>query len=223
MISTILLVAVSVSFIAYAYFHPPKILLSNQSQDSICMNYANEPFSKLKVNLVHQMTNGYKQHQLQHIKTVMKDDAHSISFELETLKRFIYHVEINARKNGKSNKELGLRIYYSRYPEIETWSNLYPDLSNFLGSTITKQFEKRHTLLMIPTIIKDKGTHMDFNPLHKETYNEEMRLFSEYQITNTTNSIPALTITQKSGKDGGTPSQNHGSLIPPADGNGESF
>jgi len=123
------------------------------------------------VNLVHKMTNGYKQNQLTHIKTVMKDDAHSISFELETLKRFIYHIEINAQKNRVSKDDLGLRLYYSRYPDLETWSNQYDDLKGFLNDSITEGYQDRHTLVMIPTLLKN-GVHMDFNPLHTETYGE---------------------------------------------------
>lgn len=222
MISTILLVTLAVSFIAYIYFHPPQFLQSSTKKNTICMNYASTTFSKLKVNLIHGMTNGYKQHQLSHIKTVMKDDAHSISFELETLKRFIYHIEINAKKNGVSKDDLGLRMYYSRYPEIETWSNQHDDLNGFLNDPITEKFEQRHTLVMIPTL-KKNGVHIDFNPLHQETYNEKMSRFAEYQSTNTTNSIPALTVTKRSGIDNNTTSQNHGSLIPPITGSGESF
>lgn len=222
MISTILLATVAIGFITYAYFHPPKNFLSSTKKDTICMNYANETFSELKVNLVHNMANGYKQNQLKHIKAVMKDDAHSISFELETLKRFIYHVEINAKRNGVSKESLGLRMYYSRYPEIETWSNQYDDLKDFLNDTTTEKFQQRHTLVMIPTLLK-KGVHMDFNPLHKETYTEKMSLFSEYQSTNTTNSIPALTLTKRSDPDHNTTAQNHGSLIPPITSAGESF
>lgn len=223
MIQKILLVILAISFIAYAYFHPPQFLSSSTKKDTICMNYANEPFSKLKVDLIHNMTRGYKANQLSHIKAVMDDDAHSISFDLETLKRFIYHIEINAQKNDTPKESLGLRMYYSRYPNQETWSNQYDDLKGFLNNSITKQYQNRHTLVMIPTIIK-KGIHMDFNPLHKETYTEKMSLFKEYHSSNTTKSIPGLTITKESSiNSSSTTAQNHGSLIPPVTGTGESF
>ena len=222
MISTILLVAVSISFIAYAYYHPPKNFLSAKNPNTICMNYTNEPFSQLKVNLVHNMTNGYKQNQLQHIKAVMNDDAHSISFELETLKRFIYHIEINEKNNGVSSNDLGLRIYYSRYPGNETWNQKYDDLKDFLSNPLTKDFENRHTLVMIPTINKE-GVRTDFNPLDKDTYFEKMARFSKYQSTDIVTSIPALTSTKNLNQPGSSSAQNHGSLIPPADGSGESF
>lgn len=222
MISTILLVAVSISFIAYAYFYPPKNFLSTKNRDTICMNYANETISKLKVNLIHHMTNGYKQNQLKHIKAVMKDDAHSICFDLETLKKFIYHVEINAKKNEVSGKDLGLRMYYSRYPKIESWHNQFTDLSDFTNNSTTRKYEDRHTLIMIPTINK-KGVQYDFNPTDIRTYGEKMELFAEYQSGNTATSIPALTITKSSGSSSNTSGQNHGSLIPPINTTGESF
>lgn len=221
--SKILLVALTICFIAYAYFHPPQFLSSSTKNDTICMNYAKEPFSKLKVDLIHNMTSGYKQNQLSHIKAVMDDDAHSISFDLETLKRFIYHIEINAQKNGVSKDDLGLRMYYSRYPNKDTWSNQYDDLKGFIGNSTTEEFQERHTLVMIPTMRRE-GVHYDFNPLHSETYTEKMSGFEKYQPTNTTESIPGLTVTIESSTiNNNTTAQNHGSLIPPITGTGESF
>ncbi|RZT00167.1 hypothetical protein [Aquimarina brevivitae] len=222
MITTILLITVSIGFAAYVYFNPPQNLSFIQNPNVITMNYSREAMSDLQVNLVHDMTNGYKQYQLDYIKKAMKDDAYSIWFDLETIKKFVYHVEINAKNNGVSSRDLGLRIYYSRYPEMETWQHQYTDLADFLNDPETTKYQERHTLVMIPTINKE-GVQMDFNPKDDRTYTEKMELFPEYQATSTTRSIPALTITIGNGGPNNTPGQNHGSLIPPADDTGESF
>ena len=223
MISTILLIAVTAGFASYVYYNPPKRSQSNSSnQNTICMDYSGEPLNTLNVDLVHAMTNGYRQNQLRFIKTVMQEDAHSIWFDLETLKKFLYQVEKNTDSSAREERSLGIRIYYSRYPNNGTWEKKYPDLRDLARSELTKKFEEHHTLVMVPTIQNGK-THIDFHPLDVRTYGEKMSEFSEYQSTNTVTSIFALTSTKRSSASGNISAQNHGSLIPPADGSGESF
>ena len=52
---------------------------------SICSNYSNSTKSQLEVGLVHEMTGNY-----QH--TSNANDAKAIWFDLETIKKFIYHI-----------------------------------------------------------------------------------------------------------------------------------
>ncbi|TPN87774.1 hypothetical protein [Aquimarina algicola] len=224
MVSTSLLIVVTFAFAAYIYKYPPKKPSLSQNKQNICMDYSHEPAPTLKVNLIHEMTNGYRQNQLDFIKRVITDDAHSIWFDLETLKKFIYHIEFSSKKNNVSSKDLGVRIYYSRYPEIETWEKKYPDLSFFLRNALTKSYQKRHTLIMIPTIHRDK-IDIDFNPDDIRTYTQSMRNIEDYLSSNDESFIPALTITKasKNSSSSSPISQNHGSLIPPANGSGEAF
>ena len=59
------------------------------------------------------------------------EDAKSISFDLETLKKFIYHIEAITKQNDDNitSERLGVRIYYAAYPEIENWND-YQECNN---------------------------------------------------------------------------------------------
>lgn len=227
MITSILLTVVTIAFGFYIYKNPPsKTHSTNSPSNSICMDYSNEPINKLRVDLIHKMVNGYKDKQLGYIKNGINgvdginDDAHSIWFELETLKKFIYHIERNSTAKDKniSSKNLGIRLYYSKYPEGENWNRTHSDLVD-----LPYNYEKRHTLVMVPTIEK-KGIHCDFNPIDVDTYLKGLSENPNYAATNTTTSIPALTVGRNSrSNSSNTGSQNHGGLIPPADGSGENF
>lgn len=225
-----ILIAVLLAFGAYIYKFPPTRTPSQPipNTNKICMDYSNQQMSELSVDLIHTMVDKYKGEQLKCINNNnscnIKEDAHSISFDLETLKKFIYHIEKNAKDIGALNsetitsKELGVRIYYAAYPEIETWKN-HDDLASFLASnSIRSQYGHLHTLVMIPTRTKDNKT-FDFNPLDYATYANGLydRAGYHYNYTNTRTAALSL----KSDDDGnGTGSQNHGSLIPPATSNG---
>ncbi len=231
MITSVLLAAVSIAFGVYIYKFPPtKPTIPaepTEPSDSICMNYADNKASELSRALIREMAYGYRADQLNTINSTLKiDDAHSIWFDLETIKQFIYHVEFNARENKVSSEKLGLRIYYSRYPEMKTWSNTYTDLRSFIG-TDKEKYEKLHTLVMIPTIkVKDEKTgddhDYDFNPKDISTYTTGLpEIVGDVPPAVR---IPALsgmienTNTNVSAKSGNsTFAQNHGSLIPPED------
>ncbi|CAA0242136.1 hypothetical protein [Tenacibaculum maritimum] len=226
MITSLLLAVVSIASGVYIYKYPPK--KPARLSEKICMDYSHEKGSELNLSLIHEMVNGYKKNQLAKINNGLDlNDAHSIWFDLETLKSFVYHVETNAKQNNVSSKQLGLRIYYSRYPSIKTWKKPFSDLSLFLADPITKQYEKLHTLVMIPTIKNANNVAMDFNPKDKNTYknglpkvqgdiNPKTRIpaLSGINPTTLTNNLVAKTTVL---------SQNHGSLIPPADDPGVSF
>jgi len=201
--------------------------------DTICTNYANETISQLNVDLVKAMIKGYRNNQLVHINNGSTprlttqipnnfDDAHSIWFDLKTLKKFIYHIEMNALKNVKKVpiEDLGVRIYYANYPEYETWQNKYPDLNDLRQDAITQKYGLKHTLVMIPTIYRKGDSisgNFDFNPLLSQTYES---------LSNYTNSltVPALTVRSiVRGVNSSTTAQNHGSLIPPGNRNSEGF
>lgn len=236
MITSVLLAVTIAAFGVYIYKFPPKKTPTSStpvtSSNSICMDYSETKGSELSRALIREMAYGYRAHQLDKINTALKiDDAHSIWFKLETLKEFIYHLELNARKNGKSSESLGLRIYYSRYPEIKTWKNTYTDLLDFIG-TPREKYEKLHTLVMIPTIktqIKGETVNIDFNPKDITTYTTGLPeipgdIPPAIRIPALGGIFPntpgnSINIAAKSGNN--ILAQNHGSLIPPADGSGE--
>lgn len=228
MILPILLAATIIAFAGYIYKFPPtKTPSPTLSSNSICEDYSDEPVSKLRLDLIHTMANGYRDKQLQSIlkdMTDMKYDAHSIWFDLETLKKFIYHIEINTKRvkrsmSGEDLKKLGklgIRIYYSRYPN-EIVNNQYPDLAD-----LPSDYKKLHTLLMLPTLERD-GIHMDFNPDDDKSYTLSKDELKNYFLANPTDRIPALGVFENLRTNRATISQNHGGLIPPADGSGEAI
>ncbi len=229
MITSILLGLTILAFGAYIYKHPPKTTAIPPSRNSICMDYSKEPISKLELDLIHNMVTGYKNNQLDTIVSnslTMDYDAHSIWFELETLKKFIYHIEFKTNEAKKTmtteakNKlgKLGVRMYYSRYPD-EVGPNQYPDLS----AVPLSDYRRLHTLIMIPTLERD-GAHMDFDPTDKDSYNLSKEQIKKYFTSKPNTRVPALGILENSqSQTSRIVSQNHGSLIPPADNSVEGF
>ncbi|AXO80385.1 hypothetical protein DZC78_08315 [Olleya aquimaris] len=221
MISTILSVITIIAFGFYVYKNPPNRRTTLSSTPSnpgssinskICMDYSDENMNTLEMDLIRDMVDGYKNNQLVHINAAEKfSDAHSIWFDLETLKKFIYHIEYQTinTDNKIDPQNLGLRIYYSRYPDE------LPGAYNNLKDVPTN-FAKHHTLVAIPTYRrKETSANIDFNPLDINTFGEGIP-------SNYTGPIPSLPLT-KSSQNQLTGAQNHGNLIPPADGSGEGF
>ncbi|PHS06595.1 MAG: hypothetical protein COA88_10340 [Kordia sp.] len=219
MILPLLLAIVIVAFGVYMYKFPP-VLRCNCTKETICMDYSNEPMSELGVALIHEMVGGYENNQLKHINnSANMDDAHSIWFDLETIKAFVYHTEINARNNEVKSDILGLRIYYSRYPEQNQWGN-YKDLVG----TVDGDYQKRHTLVMVPTINRGKGD-IDFNPLDLDTYIAGLKNIEAYADTNPSSTVKTLAFGINNFRSSSTSSgaQNHGGLFPPEPTDGHAF
>jgi len=216
----------------------------SQSEDTICLNYADTAINKLDIELVRNMISGYKQNHLKMInegvvnernmfemsnnveaKDKKFDDAHSIWFDLETLKQFIYHIENETKKYSKelnmeiSSKDLGIRIHYAKYPNACDWAT-HRDLDD-----VPENYKNRHTLLMIPTI-REEDTHRNFDVANPDTYKEIRK--GKIKYTKFGKNIHLMPLFQTP-PDEGSPedekkraSRNHGSLIPPGkeDGSG---
>ncbi|AWI25887.1 hypothetical protein [Flavobacterium pallidum] len=121
----------------------------------------------LPYDLVKEMIEQYRSVQLYSIENAVvnavSNDAHSAWFSLENLKNFIADIERHAE--AAAAESLGIRIYYAAYPAKELWDDAgYEDLEGLLNDADTKKYEKKHTLIMIPTIANE-GRHQDFNPL----------------------------------------------------------
>ncbi|WP_156133122.1 hypothetical protein [Lacinutrix sp. Hel_I_90] len=181
------------------------------------MDYSNVNMNQLEVDLVRNMISGYKDYQKRYIDSASNlDDAHSIWFDLETLKAFIYHVEYQTKQNTNviAKPKLGLRIHYSRYPEFKTWKD-HSDLNDLAQDPLGKQYGERHTLVIIPTIKRKDGKNVNFNPLDTTTYANGMPF--DYPGTPSTTTVPSFGGINAKGNDssGSTGSQNHGGLYPP--------
>lgn len=196
---------------------------------TICMDYQNDPAPLLTTEMVKSMVGTYATNQLYNIQNAttnaVPNDARAIWFDLETLKKFLYHIEHNVGNNyaQSQGKKIGVRIYYSAYPkntEMRELSTSQAD-PNF---TFNPSYENKHTLVMIPTISGADGANYDFNPLDVNTYNGfvNMDTKNKYSFINSSYSTlilgPGAEIVNQTGGNGGTNNtvaRNHGALTPP--------
>ncbi|MBP6039276.1 MAG: hypothetical protein KA523_03640 [Flavobacterium sp.] len=224
-ISLFALLGLSIAFVAYVIKYPPtKVPMTNDN--NICADYSNESINELDVKLIHNMVDNYKNKQLTYINAGMNaEDAHSIWFDLKTLKKFVYQLEYQAKKNEATATidKLGVRIYYAAYPDVDNMRK-YSDIDWFLGDSIRKRYHELHTLVMIPTINTNNGD-VDFNPTDKSTFNKN-GLKNNIDKYGNNSSLTTFGITgtlRTNSIDPRTGAQNHGTLIPPGNPTLENF
>jgi hypothetical protein len=203
------------AFAIYAYNYPP--VKTETESVSLSAKGESEP-SKLRMGLIEEMVTNYRQTQLVSIENApqnpVRDDSHSILFDLDTLKKFINDIERGVKEvEPSANPKLAIRMYYAAYPAKEKWYERgYEALGKFTNKEIPKLYERKHTIIMIPVIKTEKGIFADFNPFDKNTYNgfpkRATKAMSLLRNPSDTTEIPAL---------------NHGQLIPPASIEGEGF
>jgi hypothetical protein len=192
----------STLFFAYRYF---SIKNTGIIQDPIsktrcaaCSEYNNTglPASKLKMNLVKTMAYSYQ-------NPISPSETRSVWFSIETIKSFIYNIEHNA---CGCTGNLGLRIYYGRYPSPTLWNNFGNDLG-----TVQSSYAGIHTVFMVPTI-NVAGKNHDFdpadvsmrcNPGYNSSYGIAKDTTLAFQLNSGSGSITALM------------AQNHGDACPP--------
>lgn len=157
----------------------------------------NLPPNTMAQDLIQTLVNNYRNNQLVSVKDKMGiDDAHSIHFDLPTLKKFIADIETLASANSPETKteDLGIRFYYAAYPNVGNWEIMS-------GMPIGTEYAEKHTLVMIPTMKRqdEKGEMLsyDFNPMNG---NGEML---------------AMASARNAGAACDVICQNHGALIPP--------
>ena len=205
---------------------PPATSQPTTPSTSICEDYDTENMSTLDVDLVHTMVNGYRNNQLNFIKTNSSfkapDDAHSIWFDLITLKKFLYHIEnISKKEKNIDVKKLGVRIYYAAYPVLDKYEGPFKDLKVMRDDPEKSKYGALHTLVMIPTIENSAGVSIDFNPLDTNTYdigigNSDVYDMGSAAVIPNSNPIPEPNSTAALSASRNGASQNHGLLIPPA-------
>jgi len=113
--------------------------------------------SLLPTTLIQSLVDNYHNNQLSFInENLSVEDAHSIWFDLPTLKSFIEDIEEQAAiiDPNVTDADLGIRFYYAAYPE-------------FPEEPVPSDYALRHTLVMIPTK-KEDGLNYDFNPCEEE-------------------------------------------------------
>ena len=164
------------AFGLYVYTYPPVKAEMNSNYTSLSASRETEP-SKLRMGLIEEMATNYRKTQLVSIENAplspVKEDSHSILFDLDTIKKFIDDIERGVKQVDPSvNHKLALRMYYAAYPAKEKWYERgYEALGKFTNREIPKLYERKHTIIMIPVIKTEKGIFADFNPFDKYTYN----------------------------------------------------
>ena len=161
----------------------------------------------MSCDFIQTLVNNYRNNHLAFVKDKLGiDDAHSIHFDLATLKKFISDIETETQKNSPNttDKDLGIRFYYAAYPKKEDWGIMN-------GTPIGTEYAERHTLVLVPTMKADDGQGnmlpYDFNPLSTTGEGE----------------LLAMASAKNSGLQGDVICQNHGTLSPPSTQVTESF
>jgi hypothetical protein len=176
-----------------------------------CMAYNNSPQdeSKLDLNLLKTMAFNYQ-------KSIAVTETRSVWFSLETIKKFVYQIETKSCNTCTGN--LGVRIYYGRYPVVSDWS-IFSHLNGLDLSVKSKNgginnYGNIHTIFMVPTIDKPDGYHHDFDPAGPagcDSYNTKTYI----KMSEDTAAIPAYTLSQFGSSVTALMAQNHGDACPP--------
>lgn len=212
--AALLLVALAVSI----YFN-----FKTVPDESLCSDFSKDNPSTLSTGLVSDLTKNYRDNQLIEINKVMPStdpDAHSIWFDLDTIKKFIYHIEKNVKANSTIDEKLGLRMYYAAYPDSLQFNKTgNEDLKDLGKNATTRMYGLKHTIVMIPTIFNSSYGNVDFNPLDENTYKGYITTVKKSEVQGDT-ILTADYLTAGYNPMALTPtsrvvSRNHGSLIPP--------
>jgi hypothetical protein len=213
-----IILAMAVLFAVYAYFNNPFTVSSAPTTSQICMDYSKDKPSILKHSLVAEMVKNYRENQLVSIQTApvnaVANDAQSIWFPLDSIKKFIYHIEKGVANNKPGAKtDLGLRIYYAAYPDKKLWGDKgYEEIAYLANNPTTALYEKKHTLVMIPTL-EIHGVNADFNPIDIKTYTGFDSPTNPFLTPGYVPMAMAIDVMAK----------NHGGLCPPASSVGNAF
>ena len=161
----------------------------------------------MNCEFIQTLVDNYRKNHLLFVKDKLGiEDAHSIHFDLATLKKFISDIENATLKNNPNvtDQDLGIRFYYAAYPSVDNWSIM-------ANTPIGTEYAERHTLVLVPTMKQeDENGDMlsyDFNPLSTTGEGEFL----------------AMASARNGGLQGDLISQNHGSLNPPNDPKVETF
>lgn len=171
---------------------------------SRCMEPRGPAKGRISVSTARQISQDYKRDESKGFiwsstGRTSQEDACSIWFGLETIKRYIWEIE-SAACGANCTDTLGIRIYYARYPkDLES----FPE---FAG--LDPSYANRHTLFMVPTYWDGAAErYIDFNPAAGCRASFDRPLLKK--------TAPSM-IYMPSSED--PSAQNHGGLAPPPDG-----
>lgn len=163
--------------------------------------------SNMNSKTIHALIKNYRENQLEAISQNMAiTDAHSVWFDLPTLKNFISRIESESSNINSqiTEHDLGIRLYFAAYPQSQEWTDMKAQDPDFFRNTpLNDDYAGKQTLIMIPTLkmADDEGnvSDYDFNPLDETTFSQRQGDHS----ASTASEVETMAL-------------NHGSLIPPA-------
>lgn len=133
-----------------------------KSCNQVCMDYSNAGnYPLLNGNFLRNVTRNYQSPgNSTGIPAPSANDANAVWFGLNDLKWFIWEIENKVCNNPCSKlttNDLGIRIYYGRYPDPATYQQL-------TGFKLRSGYEGLHTVFMVPTFNKggNPDKHYDF-------------------------------------------------------------
>ncbi|XLS30821.1 hypothetical protein ACJD0Z_08300 [Flavobacteriaceae bacterium M23B6Z8] len=202
---------------------------SQPSGNELCNDYSLESPPTIPVNLIYEMVDNYNYNQRSAInrsehlrpsygKDSLFDDTQVVWLNLETLKKFIYHIEAETLKADPSIKkeDLGIHIYFGSYPKQIEWEK---ETYNGALLSVPRNYARRHSIIMTPTI-NVKNEPVSFNPLDFNTFqNGILEEDHNYQRISNKKILSLNLISAKEGE----LAQNHGGLFPPGDTNNIRF
>jgi hypothetical protein len=179
-------------------------------------------FKGINPQLAFDMLGGYRSRRYNNIRIrdaysgrLTRRDSRSVWFSLEKLKQFIYEIETNTCQSNCKTKKLGVRIYFSVYPNVDSanWKTAYGGHLGGDYGKLPKEYTNMQTLLMVPTISQN-GLNTDF----------DYRYFDKQSCTAaaidtvfeaSVNSGQNMRFLGPTGEDDGSTNLNHGNLAPP--------
>lgn len=171
-------------------------------EGDVVLNYTERDFNSLPLGAAKIMAENYYKTDVPSSKGLQVDgsfeDARSIWFSLEELENFMWIIR-NYTDNDKISvpaKDLGVRVYYGRYPDLPTLRAN----TDFKG--VNFEYANMHTVFMVPTY-KDGDQQIDFDPQGSFSNGKLTPLSEEYggDILKVGYESPAIL--------------NHGNLCPP--------
>lgn len=207
-------------------------------KDRLCKDYSGVTFHGISADLAKKLSENYVKddgkkfiRKVTSVRTIERmDDATSVWFSLETLKKFIWKIEQSACEHPcDRNPVLGVRIYYAKYPDSVSM------VSNTELKVVKPAFAEHHTLFMVPTF-QENNDHIDFDPLYWGENNCKPLPFKDrfsgvkkddlYSLRNNSLILSPTGIKWIDSDGDGVPDlmdpalQNHGDLAPPPRGKG---
>lgn len=201
-----LLIITNILTLVILYFGACKKDKCIENTDTICSNYSGTTFKGLSKKFVTDGIKSYKN------GLNPSSDARSAWFNLDVLKKFIWYVETQSIKNGVTDtKKLGIRIYYTRYPNVDSFS-YYADLA-----TTPTNYARMHTTILIPTYYNTaQSANVDFDPKQMKSFGVPLPLNAFLNNNTITNSnTMARSVVAASDE---ITALNHADLIPPMTG-----